>query len=68
MNHQEAIQELLKNIQRLEKEKPSRSQIPHILNILKGVLLILDQRESSDSDDLLRFIKKISKKYKGATR
>jgi hypothetical protein len=68
VNHQEAIQELLKNIQRLEKEKPSRSQIPHILNILKGVLLILDQRESSDSDDLLRFIKKISKKYKGATR
>jgi hypothetical protein len=68
VNHQEAIQELQKEIQRLKKEKPSRKQIPHILNILKGVLIILDERTSGEADGLLRLVQKISKKHKGATR
>jgi hypothetical protein len=66
MNRSNEIREFRRHLSVLQQQKPSRRQIPQILRLLQGILMILAERDSDETDGLLRIVEQVSKKYKGA--
>ena len=61
-NHRKAIRAFRAHVTLMKMQKPSRKMLPQILNLLDGVLIILDENEGSDS--LLEAVEQIAKKQK----